>query len=69
MKKEDRSLREIAADLKAQGMRCNCDLDTWEPERSSGHSWVCRIHKAACKIKDDPKYVPHSFGPRSRKAE
>ena len=68
MKKEDRSLREIAADLKAQGMRCNCDLDTWEPERSSGHSWVCRIHQAACKTKDDPEYVPHSFGPRSRKA-
>ena len=53
MKKEDRSLREIAADLKARGMRCNCDLDTWEPERSSGHSWVCRIHKKACKIKGD----------------
>ena len=58
MKKEDRSLREIAADLRAQGMRCNCDLDTWEPERSSGHSWVCRIHKEACKIKGDPEYVP-----------
>ena len=52
MKKEDRSLREIAADLKARGMRCNCDLDTWEPERSSGHSWVCRIHKKACKIQE-----------------
>ena len=57
MKKEDRSLREIAADLKAQGMRCNCDLDTWEPERSSGHSWVCRIHKKACKIKYNPEHV------------
>ena len=50
-------------------MRCNCDLDTWEPERSSGHSWVCRIHKAACKIKDDPEYVPHSFGPRRAEIE
>jgi len=28
-------------------MRRNCDLDNWEPERSTGHSWVCRIHKAA----------------------
>ena len=28
-------------------MRCNCDLDNWEPEPSTGHSWVCRIHKAA----------------------
>lgn len=30
-----------------KGVRCNCDLDSWEPERSTGHSWVCRIHKAA----------------------
>ena len=28
-------------------MQCNCDLDNWEPERSTGHSWVCRIHKKA----------------------
>ena len=28
-------------------MQCNCDLDNWEPERSTGHSHVCRIHKAA----------------------
>ena len=28
-------------------LRCNCDLDNWEPEPSTGHSWVCRIHKAA----------------------
>jgi len=30
-----------------KSMRCNCDLDNWEPERSTGHSCVCRIHKAA----------------------
>ena len=34
-----------AAELLAGGMQCNCDLDNWEPERSTGHSWVCRIHK------------------------
>ena len=28
-------------------MQCNCDLDRWEPERTTGHSWVCRIHKTA----------------------
>ena len=33
--------------FKASGMRCNCDLDNWEPERSTGHSHVCRIHRAA----------------------
>ena len=24
---------------------CNCDLDRWEPTKSTGHSPVCRIHK------------------------
>lgn len=28
-------------------MQCNCDLDNWEPEQNTGHSWVCRIHEAA----------------------
>ena len=28
-------------------MGCNCDLDNWQPERDTGHSWVCRLHKAA----------------------
>ena len=28
-------------------LQCNCDLDKWEPERSTGHSFVCRIHKIA----------------------
>lgn len=39
--------REIARQLKEDGMQCNCDLDNWEPEEKTGHSWVCRIHKAA----------------------
>lgn len=38
-------MRERAKELR-KTMRCNCDLDRWEPERSTGHSWVCRIHKA-----------------------
>lgn len=28
-------------------MQCNCDLDNWQPEKSTGHSCVCRIHKEA----------------------
>lgn len=44
---EAKSAREIAADLEAAGMPCNCDLDNWQPEMSTGHSHVCRIHKAA----------------------
>ena len=31
-------------------MQCNCDLDLWEPEVMTGHSHVCRIHKAAKRI-------------------
>ena len=32
-------------------MQCNCNLDSWEPEIDTGHSWVCRIHKAAKGLK------------------
>jgi len=39
-------LRERANEL-SRTMQCNCDLDNWQPEPSTGHSWVCRIHKAA----------------------
>lgn len=39
--------REIARDLRDNGMRCFCDLDNWQPEISTGHSWVCPIHKIA----------------------
>ena len=28
-------------------LQCNCDLDNWQPEKITGHSWVCRIHKTA----------------------
>ena len=41
------TLRDAAKALKANGMRCNCDLDRWEPEKSTGHSRVCQIHKVA----------------------
>jgi len=40
------TLREIAKRLE-KTMRCNCDLDNWQPDTRTGHSWVCRIHKAA----------------------
>jgi hypothetical protein len=48
MEQDDRKqkIREIVEQLESE-MLCNCDLDNWEPERSTGHSWVCRIHKAA----------------------
>lgn len=42
----EQNLREKASEL-AKTMRCNCDLDKWEPDRRTGHSWVCRIHRAA----------------------
>ena len=39
-------LRETAKEL-AKEMQCNCNLDSWQPEPDTDHSWVCRIHKAA----------------------
>ena len=39
-------LTEIVMALE-QVLQCNCDFDNWEPENSTGHSYVCRIHKAA----------------------
>lgn len=41
--------RGIAKDLE-KTMQCNCDLDNWQPEDSTGHSWVCNIHKLATRI-------------------
>lgn len=41
------SPRALAKSLSAT-MRCNCDLDDWEP---TGHSSVCRIHNAAFLLK------------------
>ena len=54
MDKDIADLREIAKELKSNGMRCNCDLDNWEPERSTGHSHVCRIHKRVIAMKYRP---------------
>lgn len=53
----NKELREIATAVKADGMRCNCDLDNWEPERTTDHSRVCRIHKMAMAIKFRPHDV------------
>lgn len=39
-------LKEIVAKLE-KTMQCNCDLDNWQPEADTGHSWVCRIHHLA----------------------
>lgn len=41
-----RTLKEIIEGLERE-LGCNCDLDKWEPERNTGHSFVCRIHKQA----------------------
>lgn len=35
------------AKLLEKTMKCRCDLDNWEPDKRTGHSWVCPIHKAA----------------------
>jgi hypothetical protein len=51
------SVKDISAYLYTNGMGCNCDLDNWEPNKSTGHSSVCRIHNTALKF----KYAPHDF--------
>lgn len=40
-------LKEIAEEIKAEGVQCNCDLDKWEPNRDTWHSHVCRIDRLA----------------------
>lgn len=47
-KEQHTELLEIARELK-RSMQCTCDLDRWEPEPITGHSWVCDIHKLAVK--------------------
>lgn len=44
-----KTLKEIAKELRGF-LQCNCDLDKWEPEPNTGHSFVCRIHKTALSI-------------------
>lgn len=39
-------LRDIVGGLE-KSLNCNCDLDNWQPEQNTGHSWVCQIHKIA----------------------
>lgn len=57
MEGDKRDLRVISKELRDNGMRCNCDLDNWQPERSTGHSHVCRIHKRAMAM----KFRPHDI--------
>ena len=34
----------------ASKLQCTCDLDRWPPEKYTGHSWVCAIHKEAVRL-------------------
>jgi len=47
MKKMNRESLKPLADKKALEMQCNCNLDKWQPDARTGHTFVCRIHKAA----------------------
>ena len=46
----------LAVEL-AKTMPCNCDLDRWQPESYTGHSWVCRIHKETMRMAREGKRV------------
>ena len=44
-------MRKLAEKVKREfDLRCNCDLDKWEPEKDTGHSIVCRIHKTTLPV-------------------
>ena len=60
MKGDTKDLRVIAKEVKDAGMNCNCDLDNYAPERSTGHSLVCRIHKRAMTMKYRPYDIKKS---------
>ena len=45
-----KTIKEHVEDLKAKGVQCNCDLDNWQPEQTTGHSCVCRIHQIALEL-------------------
>jgi len=47
MKKLTRESIQPIVDKFAKILHCNCDLDNWQPDARTGHSWVCCIHKAA----------------------
>ena len=56
------TVKEYVVWVKNSGVRCNCDLDTWEPESITGHSWVCRIHKQALAMVRERKPLPAAPG-------
>jgi len=51
-------LRQIVKEISPE-MRCNCDLDNWQPTVETGHSTVCRIHRKAMQI----YYSRHGINP------
>jgi hypothetical protein len=62
LKSKTITLKDAANRLRTEGkMRCNCDLDNWEPLKSTGHSHVCLIHITATGLKNSPyDYVANS---------
>ena len=47
-----KSLKEIVKELET-ALQCTCDFDNWQPERDTGHTRVCNIHKTAKRIKQE----------------
>lgn len=55
--------KEIAAELR-KTMDCRCDFDRWEPEASTGHTFVCPIHERAIRIRAGWESMPAGGGER-----
>ena len=65
MKGDTRDLKVIAEELQSGGMKCNWDLDNWEPEIATGHTHVCRIRKRAFTMKFRPSSLPRASSPKT----
>ena len=51
-----KTLKEIIKELE-QTHQCNCDLDNWQPQIDTGHSWVCRIDKIGRRVYETQKNI------------
>ena len=57
-------LKELVSLLESE-LHCNCDLDNWQPEKSIGHSQVCRIYRRIKAIERGDAQLPNTASKQS----
>lgn len=61
---KENEIMEDAIKRLEENIPCTCDLDRWQPEGLTGHTWVCDIHKAFKELIAQEKIViPHNSEP------